>query len=211
MRSWYRIAVEWQASEDYRGTHQSPDREGGAPLYDMTIIYPDDIYSNDAVRYYGHGESFDMESISIIDSAKGRPNLSIMIYRAVPDVNAEVNVEIKSLSKILSYYRQFGFFPMNTEIVHELEEKYPIERYEYDQQQQMILGDIESKINELSGQLRSDLKINEGDWVTISRSYAKEHGESTLMGSYKIISKRVKAKDIFTDGNSIHEWGYYPS
>ena len=52
---------------------------------------------------------------------------------------------------------------------------------------------------------------NPGDWITINREYAKEHGESQLNGQYKILSKTVKAKDIYTDGNSIQEWGYDPS
>ena len=35
-------------------------------------------------------------------------------------------------------------------------------------------------------------------------------GESALGGKYKILSKTVKARDIFTNGDSIHEWGYDP-
>ena len=50
--------------------------------------------------------------------------------------------------------------------------------------------------------------INRGDWVTINKRYAKIHGESPLKGNYDIISKKVKAKELWTDGNSIHEWGY---
>ncbi len=60
----------------------------------------------------------------------------------------------------------------------------------------------------------SDVKsadINRGDWITINRDYAEMHGESVLRGKYKIVSKMVKAKDIYTDGNSIHEWGYDPA
>jgi hypothetical protein len=53
-------------------------------------------------------------------------------------------------------------------------------------------------------------EINAGDWVTVNREYAKEHGESTLEGAYKIVKKTVKARDIFTNGDSIHEWGYDP-
>jgi hypothetical protein len=53
-------------------------------------------------------------------------------------------------------------------------------------------------------------QINRGDWVTINRNYAKQHGESTLEGDYKIIEQKVKARDIFTNGDSIHEWGYDP-
>jgi hypothetical protein len=49
-----------------------------------------------------------------------------------------------------------------------------------------------------------------GDWVTTVRAYAKEHGEGTLNGNYKIISKTVNAKDIFTSGDSWLEWGYHP-
>jgi len=52
--------------------------------------------------------------------------------------------------------------------------------------------------------------LNAGDWVTTSRKYAKQHGESNLNNEYKIISKTVKAKDIFTNGDSIFEWGYNP-
>ena len=51
-------------------------------------------------------------------------------------------------------------------------------------------------------------KINSGDWVTIYRPYAKEHGLSSLRGKYKILSMTVPAKNLFTDGNSIYEWGY---
>jgi hypothetical protein len=53
--------------------------------------------------------------------------------------------------------------------------------------------------------------INRGDWVTPNRQYAKEHGESALNGEYEIISKKVRAKDIYTNGDSIHEFGYDPS
>lgn len=53
--------------------------------------------------------------------------------------------------------------------------------------------------------------INSGDWVTINKDYAKMHGDSWVEdGSYDIISQKVKAKDIVTNGDSIHEWGYDP-
>jgi hypothetical protein len=52
--------------------------------------------------------------------------------------------------------------------------------------------------------------FRKGDWVTPSKEYAKEHGEANLGGDYMIASKRVKARDVYTDGNSIHEWGYHP-
>ena len=53
--------------------------------------------------------------------------------------------------------------------------------------------------------------INAGDWVTLSKDYAKTHGESALGGDYKILSQKVKAKDLWTNADSIHEFGYQPS
>jgi hypothetical protein len=50
--------------------------------------------------------------------------------------------------------------------------------------------------------------INPGDWVTASREYATQHGKG--LGKYKLLSKIVTAKTLFTNGDSIHEWGYDP-
>jgi hypothetical protein len=52
--------------------------------------------------------------------------------------------------------------------------------------------------------------INPGDWVTPNRDYAVRHGESTLLGDYEIAEAEAKAGDLYTDGNSIHEWGWWP-
>lgn len=131
-----------ESDEGYRGTHTAPNKTNGSPLYNITGTYPDDIYSHNAVRYYGSGRADieDYQAINIIKSAKDKPNFKVKIYRALP--------------KILS------------------------------------------------------TQINDGDWVTITKQYAIKHGESALDGKYKIISKVVSAKELFTDGNSIQEWGY---
>jgi len=52
--------------------------------------------------------------------------------------------------------------------------------------------------------------INAGDWVTLSKDYAKNHGEAALRGDYKILSQKVKAKDLWTNADSIQEFGYQP-
>jgi len=53
--------------------------------------------------------------------------------------------------------------------------------------------------------------INTGDWVTHNRDYAVEHGRAHLgVGKWKILSRTARARELFTDGNSIHEWGYHP-
>lgn len=52
--------------------------------------------------------------------------------------------------------------------------------------------------------------LNYGDWVAITKDYAIEHGNSRFDGKYKIIEQKVKGSDLYTDGNSIDEWGYSP-
>jgi len=49
--------------------------------------------------------------------------------------------------------------------------------------------------------------INDGDWVSTSKAYAKQHGESTLNGEYDILTKKVKAKTLSTEGYP-YEYGY---
>ena len=54
-------------------------------------------------------------------------------------------------------------------------------------------------------------KISRGDWVTPIKQYAIQHGESNLNDEYQILTKEVKAKEIFTSGDSWLEWGYAPT
>lgn len=54
-------------------------------------------------------------------------------------------------------------------------------------------------------------KINPGDWVTPSQLYARQHNVSNLNGQGHVISKIVPAKELWTNGDSINEWGWYPS
>lgn len=55
--------------------------------------------------------------------------------------------------------------------------------------------------------------IRKGDWVAISKEYARAHGDKVLgklNKDYKIASMRVPAKHVWTNADSIHEWGYHP-
>jgi len=54
-----------------------------------------------------------------------------------------------------------------------------------------------------------DVDINSGDWISINKNYVQNHGESHLDGKYKIIEKTVKAKEVFINGDSIQEYGYW--
>jgi hypothetical protein len=49
--------------------------------------------------------------------------------------------------------------------------------------------------------------INSGDWVTTSQTYAKNHGENTLNGEYDLISSKVKANTLSSEGYP-YEFGY---
>jgi hypothetical protein len=137
------------AEFEYRGNHTAPYRtEDGttAPAHEMNRTYPDDIYSPEGHRYYGHGGNdtrMDKQTMAILQAAKGNPDHPITIYRSVP--------------------------------------------------------------KEFAGE-----DIYNGDWVTPNIEYAKMHGRRWDDG-YHIIEKTVPAKHIWTEGNSIHEFGYDPT
>ena len=57
-------------------------------------------------------------------------------------------------------------------------------------------------------------QINAGDWVTLSPDYAAMHAASGYGPNGdqagKVISIKVKVKDVFSDGNDLNEFGYFP-
>jgi hypothetical protein len=139
---------------DYRGEHTAPGPDSGKPMHNLTDVYPDDFYSSKGFKYYAdYGEPYDLSSWQKTVAAKGNPEHSVSIYRAIP-------------------------------------------KDAYDQAMK-----AENPIGEM---------IKPGDWVTISKEYARDHGENVLNGKYKIAARKVKAKDIYTNGDSIHEWGWHP-
>jgi hypothetical protein len=178
--------------------HRPPSAEDGAPLHDMTgegTIYPDDIYSANGLRYYGTGsDRADRESMSVIQSTKGKPNASVKMYRAVPHVKTPTELLAKLEKQMNAYQRR-----------RKLPEGISDGSAWYDSAWD-TRADLQEMENDPTAVIK---KINNGDWVTLSRAYAKEHGESALNGEYKIISKSVKAKTLFTNGDSINEFGYW--
>jgi len=174
---------------DYRGQHTAPGRDGGSPLHDLSETYPDDIYSSKAAQYYGHwGDHRDSEAIRVIQSMKGKPNATVKIYRAVPTepISAsakEAKAQLASKTRMAASSPHLWDDPFFKKQISELESQLPVE---------------------------NDLSINPGDWVTTVRSYARDHGESALQGNYKILTKSVKVRDVFTNGDSIFEFGYDP-
>lgn len=72
---------------------------------------------------------------------------------------------------------------------------------------QRLKGKPKAKVTVYRAVPKGVTEINSGDWVSINRDYAVEHGERHLDGEYDIISKELTADQVFTDGNSMHEQG----
>jgi hypothetical protein len=53
-------------------------------------------------------------------------------------------------------------------------------------------------------------EITPGNWVSPSREYAAEHGERFPNG-YDVLERQVRAGDLFTEGNSLQEFGWNPT
>lgn len=185
----------------YRGSHTAPDADFGAPLYDLTgggQMYPADIYSSKAAQIYGGGVPYDQKAFSIAQQYKDKPNALVTIYRAVPkDIsNSE---KLATLEKQMAAYMKRGTLPKDADNYSSGSKWYDA-AYEKREQLRKMPDEPSNDIN----------AINAGDWVTLTREYAKDHGESALKGEYKILSKKVKAKEVFTNADSIHEFGYQP-
>jgi hypothetical protein len=194
---------------DYKMSHSAPVNDGFCkPMNDVSIMFPD-MYTPNALKYYGGYDLDDAQVINQIKSVYGKPNANVVIYRAVPDINKSIDTEIKKLAEILNYKRKFSFFPMNNKIITDLEKEVWEETpsLTYDAMQNVVADRIQNTIDVLLAKKTKPIKINNGDWVTTSKLYAKQHGDSYL-DDYKIITKTVKASQLYTDGNSIFEWGY---
>jgi hypothetical protein len=85
-------------SYDYRGAHTAPYRTDDAttaPGYELNRTFPDDVYSPNGYRFYGHGgdaENMDKETMAIMQQAKGNPDYPITVYRAVPKEFADEDI-----------------------------------------------------------------------------------------------------------------------
>ena len=187
---------------DYKGQHTAPMSDSGAPLHDVTgggEYYPDDVYSNDGLRYYGSGDSFDGESLRIIKEAKGNPDKVVTMYRAVPNEKQPSKL-LHELEVHMNQYKRRNNVPSKAENPDNLSGS---DWYNW-------AWDRRAELEGMPDSNAEKISINKGDWVSLSRGYAKNHGEGALNGNYKIISKKVKASELFTNGDSFNEFGYDP-
>lgn len=54
----------------------------------------------------------------------------------------------------------------------------------------------------------TDNNINNGDWITLSLKYAKEHGNLRYTDNFHIIQKKVPINQIWWDGQHLGEFGF---
>jgi hypothetical protein len=184
---------------EYQGQHGAPMRDSGSPLHDLAgagKIYPDDFYGPNGMRYYGTGSHLDAESMDIISRFRNKPNANVTIYRAVP-YEKTPHEKAQDLEKQLQKYMARGIYPDGVGDVGKWYERTKA-------QAEKLRAQPEAPPQKLG--------INRGDWVTINRGYAVEHGEANLggKGKYKIIKQTVPARSIYTNGDSLHEFGYDP-
>jgi hypothetical protein len=187
---------------DYRGSHTAPSPEFGAPLYDLTgggQMYPADVYSNKAVQYYGSGfDRADQQAFALANSVKGNPDAVVTMYRAVPK-------ELSNSEKLANLEKNMSAYMKRKTLPKDAFTNDGSKWYDWAYEERKRLSQLpDEPVNNVNS-------INAGDWVTLSKDYAKEHGQSALKGNYKIISKKVKAKELWTNADSIQEFGYHPS
>lgn len=195
--------------EDYKGEHGAPDKRD-APLWDLTAngVYPNDVYSSYGPEHYGSRDGEDSLIWNTIRRAKGRPNYRCKIYRAVP-YEPTIIEKIEKLKEEEYYVKRYI---LRTGKLPKITDKY---RFTNSSQYYNFIDTELEKLEKMLklGNHNNDnikYKINDGDWVTLSLKYARDHGKESLNNNYKIISKTVLAKHLYTDGNSILEWGYNP-
>lgn len=196
----YLNSIASEENYSYRGEHHAPGRDA-APLHDLTInnIYPEDVYSVDGPRYYGIGDGTDSFTWSIVFSSKNKPGKQVKIYRAVPWIKS-TEEKIQEIENKKRYILKHGKIPPDV-----ITNKNPYQYFDELCQELIKLQDQPVK------EITDKLKINPGDWVTIDRKYAVDHGNNVFgLKNYKILSKTVPASAVFTNGDSILEWGYNP-
>jgi hypothetical protein len=75
-----------------------------------------------------------------------------------------------------------------------------------------VKGDPSAMVTIYRGVPGDVTAIHPGDWVTPVKSYAEHHAEGNLGAAADghVISMQVPASQLWTDGNSIEEWGWNP-
>ena len=94
--------------DDYRGIHQPYTGEDDPAIHNLEGLFGEDVYRTP--QHYGHGESYDTQSIGSLLRAKGRPQASIDIYRSVPQGVRSINTG-DWITTSREYAKQHGRHP----------------------------------------------------------------------------------------------------
>lgn len=162
-------------SDDYRISHTAPtkneyEHESAGIGYDIETYMPD-IYSNNALQYYGQEDNNeDLKVIRVIQSMKDKPNKKVTIYRSIPipddykeiqSRKKQINNDIKKLNHLISYHKKYNFFPINDPTVNSISKKIKNKNLSYDEKEKEIIQIINNLIDELNkenSKVESDLK-----------------------------------------------------
>jgi hypothetical protein len=182
--------VQLGLQDAYHGEHTAPGKDA-IPLYDLTVNMPHDVYRT-LREYIAPGVTS-----SVIQSCKGRPGCRVKIYRAVPYTLTRYE-QIALYERHMKRIQRTGSLPANADWSGLNVSAY----YNFAHAQVEKLSALPPSVN-------NKLSINPGDWVSIDKQYAIEHGRSNLRNRYKVLSKTVPARELFTDGD-LEEWGWSP-
>jgi hypothetical protein len=71
--------------EDYRMAHRPMMDEGGASrLHDLSKSFGADIYTKNALQFFGSGDPREKNVLRILNSIRGKPDADVTIYRGIP-------------------------------------------------------------------------------------------------------------------------------
>lgn len=77
---------------DYRMTHRAPSAADGVAAHDLTGSYPEDFYARDGFRIYAdQGKAYDRKTYNLVKALRGKPDVSVKIFRSVPKGVTEIN------------------------------------------------------------------------------------------------------------------------
>ncbi|MDA3978596.1 LPD38 domain-containing protein [Gallibacterium sp. AGMB14963] len=205
-------------------THNLPTRQRQAmgAGFDETIINNNDEINNDDIRYsknnnddaylelakrYEQGDkSIESQLRELVDEAARNKGFGKPDYRMshdAPNRYDDISRSIDDLSELYpaDLYSPQGYRYYGSGFDNMDKEAWQILR--------RVKGNPEAEVTIYRAYPKgTGGTITNGDWVTIVRDYAIEHGEGPLQGDYEIVSKKVKAKDVFTNADSLLEQGY---
>ena len=82
-----------------------------------------------------------------------------------------------------------------------------------------VLNETMAQLNAVRGNPNGEITIyratpgdtiNDGDWITLSKTYADMHNNSQLGGKGNVLEQRVSVRDVQPAMDDLAEWGYFP-